>query len=349
MRLFRVSRARRFSVSVLLVALASPAAALAQTDEQRAAARELALEGIGAYEAGKDAEAVDRLKRAQALVHAPTHLLYLGRAHARLGQYVRAREAYHRILRDGLAPGSPRAFRDARDAAEKEIAEVEEKIARITIRLENAPEDLATVRVTLDGTAVPSVLLGVPQPVDPGEHRIEASAPGLRAEPKDVALAAQQKGEVVLVLTPDGSPAMPASPSAPARTGEAGGSILVHDDRASGGSSGLRIAGYSALGLAAVGVGAGTLFLLQGRAKRADADAICREPGGICPPERRAEIEALDNDADKAMTLSVVSYIVGGASVAAGVALLIAGAESDESAGLTPFITLDRVGVFGRF
>lgn len=355
MKLTRSVRARGLSILMLVASLNVAGAAGAQADERRAAARELALEGIGAYDAGKDAQAVDLLQRAEALVHAPTHLLYLGRAYARMGQYVRAREAYHRIMRDRLTPGAPRAFTDAKAAAEKEIVDVEEKIARLTIRLADAPDDLATAVVTLDGTPVPVVLLGVPQPVDPGEHRVEASAPGFRAEPQTITLGAKEKAEVVLRFVPDAtamskpgsgqagstSPAFRGALAPEQPSGEAG---------AESGSSALRIVGYGALGLGAVGVGAGTLFLLQASGKRSDADDICKQgEGQICPAERRDEIEALDDEAKTATMLSIVSYSVAGASLATGVILLLSGASEEKSAAFTPFFTLDRVGISGRF
>ncbi len=54
-----------------------PAPASAQTDEERAGARAAGLAGLEAYQAGKYDQAVDYFGRAESLMHAPTHLLYL--------------------------------------------------------------------------------------------------------------------------------------------------------------------------------------------------------------------------------------------------------------------------------
>src|SRR5262245_47766485 len=81
----------------------------AQTDEQRAGARSLATEGATAFKDGRYKDAVDLFTKAESLMHAPPHLLYLARSHVKLGQYVKAREAYLRITKEQLPGNSPQA------------------------------------------------------------------------------------------------------------------------------------------------------------------------------------------------------------------------------------------------
>src|SRR5688500_13346088 len=88
-----------------------------QTDEQRAGARSVATAGVAAFNGGRYKEAVDLLTRAETLMHAPPHLLHLARAYSKLGQYVKAREAYLRIIKEQLAANAPPAFRDEQTAA----------------------------------------------------------------------------------------------------------------------------------------------------------------------------------------------------------------------------------------
>src|SRR5688572_9853786 len=106
--------------------------AAAQTDEQRASARSLATEGATAFNEARWKEAVDLFTRAESLVHAPPHLLFLARAHTKLGQFVKAREAYLKIVKETLAPNAPRAFRDAQVSAEQELKEIEPRIGSLT-------------------------------------------------------------------------------------------------------------------------------------------------------------------------------------------------------------------------
>src|SRR5262245_32455278 len=103
-----------FASAALAIAIAglSPPA-LAQSDEQRAGARTLATEGAAAFNEGRFKDAVDLFSKAESLVHAPPHLLFMARAHAKLGHFVKAREAYWKIIKEPLAPNAPQAFKDA--------------------------------------------------------------------------------------------------------------------------------------------------------------------------------------------------------------------------------------------
>src|SRR5689334_22836717 len=173
-----VGARRVLPAALWVVGLVSvPSVVRAQSDEQRAAARSLATEGATAFSEARFKDAVDLFGKAESLMHAPPHLLFLARAHAKLGQFVRAREAYLKITKETLAANAPKAFRDAQASAESEVREVEPKIASLTIRVEGGA-GATDVGVMVDGAALPSVLVGLAQPIDPGTHRIEAGATG---------------------------------------------------------------------------------------------------------------------------------------------------------------------------
>src|SRR5512145_1200497 len=118
-----------FAVAATL--LASPASA--QTEEDRAAARSLATQGISAFNEGRHAEALDLFSRAETLLHAPPHVLYMARAAAKVGQLVRARELYLKLSREELAANAPPAFRDAQAEARDEAKAIEPRLASIVI------------------------------------------------------------------------------------------------------------------------------------------------------------------------------------------------------------------------
>ena len=65
--------------------------------------------GAAAFKDQRWAEAVDLFKRAESMVHAPTHLLYLARAQDKLGHLVEAHEAYLKIVKEPLPPNPPKA------------------------------------------------------------------------------------------------------------------------------------------------------------------------------------------------------------------------------------------------
>jgi hypothetical protein len=365
MRIFRPSAAA--SCAVALSLCISSGAVHGQTDEQRAGARSLATEGVAAVNGGRYKEAIDLLTRAETLMHAPPHLLYLARAYSKLGQYVKAREAYLRITKEQLPANASQAFRDAQATAHKEISAVDPKIASIEIKVEGA-EGAKDLTVKVDGQPIPSVLIGAQQPIDPGEHRIEASATAFRTQSQTVRIADGGKAKAVLKLEPDPRAAAPAGPATAASVGPGAGgaapeaatpprAVPVRDtstptETASSGS-GLRIGAYTALGVGAVGLGVGTVFLLQALGKRSDADAICTGPAGDCPNSRRAEVDKLDSDAKSAATFSAVGYGVGGVGIAAGVVMLIVSGRSESSAAagpaLYPWVGATSAGVAGRF
>jgi len=348
------------SCAVALSLCVMSGVALGQTDEQRAGARTLATEGATAFNDGRYKEAVDLFTKAESLMHAPPHLLYLARAHTKLGQFVKAREAYLRITKEQLAPNSPQAFRDAQGTAQKELNAINPKIGSLEIKVEGA-DAVKDLSVKVDGNPIASVLLGVPQPVDPGEHRIEASATGFRAQPQTVRLGEGDKATTTLKLEADASAVPAAVPGAPAPTAQPGApsptGAPVHDTSVSmdttSSSNGMRIGAYVAFGVGAVGVGVGTVFLLSALGKRSDADAICNLANGACPSPRRAEVDALDADAKSASTLSVVGYGVGGVGIAAGVVMLVLSSKSESSSAarpaVYPWVGANSAGLAGRF
>jgi hypothetical protein len=345
-----------------------PSVARAQSDEQRAMARSVATEGAKAFSEGRFKDAADLFSKAESVMHAPPHLLFLARSHVKLGQFVRAREAYLKIVKETLAANAPKAFRDAQASAEAEVREVEPKIASLTIRVEGAA-GATDVAVMVDGVALPSVLIGLAQPIDPGTHRIEAGATGFRAPSEPVTVGEGEKKEVVLKLesAPGAAPlAAPAAAGAapPAATGTTPAPAAATQPAAPPTSdagpreesgNGLRIGSYVAFGVGAVGLVGGTLFTLQSAGKRKDADeafAGCSaEPGGCHEDDpRSAQTDELDRDADSKRTLGIVGFAVGGVGVAAGVTLLVLSSGGDENkAGIQPFFGLGTAGLRGRF
>src|SRR6185369_1760196 len=92
-----------FGAILVTAGLITAPPAQAQTKEQKAGARAAADAGGDAFDAGKYAEAADLFERAERLLHAPPHLLYAARAHAKLGHVVEARELYLTLTREHLA------------------------------------------------------------------------------------------------------------------------------------------------------------------------------------------------------------------------------------------------------
>lgn len=185
------------AVLVTTLGISAAAPAFAQTDDDRAGARVAATEGVKASSEKRWAEAADLFSRAESLVHSPVHLLYLARAQEKLGRLVKARENYNRILREKVGPDSPDAFRQAQASAQQEVGAVEARLAAVTIKLEG---EKGAVSVTMDGEKVPPALVGLPLPVDPGNHTFEAAGKDLKSDPVAVSVSEGGKSAVTLIV-----------------------------------------------------------------------------------------------------------------------------------------------------
>lgn len=352
------ARGRRLGgtwAGVLAVASLLPAPALAQTDAQRAGARAAATAGAQAFVENRWSDAADLFARAEGVVHSPVQVLYLARSYEKLGQLVKAREAYLRIVNESIAPGAPEPWRDAKTDAQTESAALEPRIPYVTIEVEGAPS--SSVHVTMDGVEVLSAFVGVPQPVDPGVHELKATAAGKADAVAKVSIVEAKRETVVLTFATQGTavaagaPPEPATASGPKAVGPA---LPLPVADAAQGVSPLT---WAAFGVGAVGLGVGTVFALKTSSKLEEANGLCTVPtssgGQACSDDKQSQINALDDSARSAKTLAIVGFVAGGVGVAAGVTLLVLSPGKNSSppasTGMRPWIGLGAAGVRGRF
>ena len=313
----------------------------AQSEEERAGARAAATEGAQAFRDQKWADAADLFTRAESLMHAPPHLLYLARAQVKLGQFVKAQENYNKIIRENLAGNAPKVFHDAQAEAAKEIKDAEAHIAYIKATVKGEAKNL---RVTMDGAPVPNALLGVQRPVDPGEHKFQASGEGMTSDVIAVNVKEGGRQAIEIVLKPGAAPpiaAAPTAPSAPATPGEPAATPPATPDTSStsaslstesaGGSSGMRIAGFVGIGVGLVGFGIAGAFAAKAGSKHSDADTLyndtykCNIPGN-CVKDRQAQIQGLDDEANSAKKTANLGVVIGAVGLVGGAVLLISAA-----------------------
>ncbi|HYQ15000.1 MAG TPA: hypothetical protein VEQ58_04570, partial [Polyangiaceae bacterium] len=184
---------------LVTVGLITAAPAGAQTKDQKAGARAAAEAGGDAFDNGKYAEAADLFERAERLLHAPPHLLFAARSHVKLGHLVEARELYLTLTREHLPANAPRAFRDAQQLGEKELAAVEPRLAYASVVVQGGA-GAANVKVLRNGEPVPPELLGVPTPINPGESSYQAFADDMESTTTKVNFREGVRETVVLTL-----------------------------------------------------------------------------------------------------------------------------------------------------
>ncbi|HET7538480.1 MAG TPA: hypothetical protein VFK05_01365 [Polyangiaceae bacterium] len=369
------------SVGVLIAAHS----AFAQTDLERATARDAANNGRAAFDAGKYEKAIDYLSRAEQLVHSPTHLLYIARSQAKLGRLVAAHETYLKITRETLASNAPKAFVSAQAAAEQEQDAVDERLPTVTVVLQgvtNPPE----LSVQMDGTPLPPAMIGIPLPADPGEHVFKANGPTIDSDPVTVRLAESAKQTVTLRLRSNGVTLPPVAANTPGTAAGAGAGAGAGTSAAvaatatpagnagsppppppegthTGHGPGLMIASIASFGLGLASAGVGTYYLVKSSDTRNDSDAlyqscIVMSGGGEdkCKDEDlQHQIQVKDNEADHQSKLGIVGLAGAGVGVIAGITFLIVDVSQRNSYAsrstphVTPVFGFRSIGLVGTF
>lgn len=121
---------------VLLVAAGAMTARVANadpnnpTDNDKAAARPLAIEGLRLAQAGNCREAAEQLERAETLVHAPTTAVPLAQCDIQLGKIIAGTELLERVINETLPPNAPPSFAEAKRQARTFLDAAAPKIPR---------------------------------------------------------------------------------------------------------------------------------------------------------------------------------------------------------------------------
>jgi hypothetical protein len=319
--------------------------ARAQSDDDRAAARAAATEGLRALQDGRYKDALDFCTRAEALMHAPTHLLLIARAQVKLGHLVEAQEAYFRIVREPLARDAPRAFFEAQTSAAQEQAALAPRVPTLKVEVEGAaPKDVTLV---LDDQRVPSALIGLARPINPGDHTVSAKSATAASAPLAVTVGEGSAQDVKLTLRPIAPDAAGATGVASAASVSGGEPSTDHPAEAHS-KTGMRVGGWIAIGVGVAGVVAGTVAILDNRSNRNSANALCNP---ACPDSKRNQINTFDENANQAATLAWIWSGVGVAGLATGVTLLLTSktAAPPQSGQVRPWVGARTVGVAVAF
>lgn len=279
------------------------------------AAQLLFDEGRQAMARGDLATACVKFADSQRLDPAPGTVLNLAICHEKAGRtatawvlYRDAAVAYERLNR-GEWVEHARAKASALQAA----------LPRLTIRVDDSA--VAGLVVKRDGAPLVASELGVGIPVDPGEHQIDAEAPG--HVPFHARLSVVP-GASALVTVPAlervGAPPTPAV--APPETPSAGTAP----------PSGQRTLGFVTAGVGAVGLATGSVLGLMALSQHRAALGDCPSQGGC---SSREGVSANERALDFA-TGSTVAFVVGGVCAAAGAALYFTAPSSSSGVRVTP-------------
>jgi hypothetical protein len=315
--------ARSFWVLLFVVALVpfSLATRRARAQEPRAsdkAAPEAQFnQGKSLLEAGQKAEACQKFQASQELDPGVGTQLFLGDCFERLGKTA---SAWATFL-EAASSANSRGDRERERIARVRASALEHRLHRLSI---SAPAAAATEGFELrsDGSVVPRASWGASIPVDPGEHVLEAMAPGKLPFTTSIVIPGEP-GETTVEIPPleDAPVAAPTPAPVPTEAPMSGAPPPTGDS----GTSGQALVGWVLGGAGVVGLAVGSVFGLRAMSDNDESLDSCRPNN---PELCNEQGVSLREDAKDAATLSTVSFIVGGALIGGGVVLLLTAPDS---------------------
>jgi hypothetical protein len=312
----------------------STAAPPAPTDEQKASARLLGTDGVRLAMAGDCRNAVDKLTRAEAIIHAPTTALPLAKCQIQLGKIVAGTEILNRLFNEVLPANAPEPWLEAKRQVQPLLDAETPKIPKLRIHVDRPATGAEDLQVTVDGEPVPSVILDNDRATDPGTHHVAASASGFASAAADVSLTEGQSRSVSLKLEPlPGGPASapgaleppPATPTA-----ETPAPAAPATPEAPASSSPNRVPAYVVLGIGGAGIVVGTIFGILALGTKSSLDSDCPAGRDACPPSKKSDVDSLNSTLQTNALLSTVGLGVGVLGVGIGTVLFVS-AKSDGS------------------
>jgi hypothetical protein len=296
---------------------------------ETAAARALAVDGLKLAQANNCSEAVPKLERAEKLYHSAVVASRLGECYVSVGRLVEGTEILRKVLREPQPADAPPALTKALDRAQRTLDAAKPRIAGLTIKIA-AVQDM---RVKLDGNIVPSALLESEVPTDPGEHNIEATAPGFLRSATRLSVGEGEKRSVSLTLSRDPNAAPPPAPVAEIATSQGAAappqSSAEPEQSAPAPASAAaarapnRTAAYVSLGIGAAAVATGGVLGFMTIDQRKGLRERC--PNDVCPADQQGAIDS----AKRLGNFSTVALSVGGAGLLLGTVLFFTASPSD--------------------
>lgn len=326
---------RSLAKAVLILGIAWGSPAWAAEPAPVSQAREIALAAGDDLDAKRYEDALEKVSRAEALYHAPTHMVMRAEALEGLGRLVEALDTYETLAAEPLSPTAPPAFRQAREDGRKRQVALIARVPSLLVLVSGT--DLTNVVATVDGKPL-TLAADQATRFDPGKHMLHVEAKGYRTIDQTVDL--EERGGVVklnLRLEKEaetGPPPPPPPPLPPPPPVPKGRTLFV---------PAMVSLGVGALSLAAGGVtGAMSLSRVSSLEKECASDGRCPSSAGSTLEQGKL----LGN-------ISTATFIAGGVAASVGVVLLIVGKPKSTSTGVfrqtIPWVAPGMMGLRGDF
>lgn len=324
---------------------AEPASANASpavpTAAEKDTARALARDGDALFAERKFEAALARYAAAYHLVRVPTLGVQVAKTQSELGRLKDALLTAREVGNMPVQAGEPPVFATARKSAQELTEELGARVPRILVEV--TPRQ-AVAHVSIDGTPAPAATSGAGAELDAGVHRLLVKADGYSNVELEFDLHERARERLPVTLFPDARkvaiapgapPAAASSNSAPAVAAAAppagASSNDERQDRAAAARS-ARTRGYVALGVAGLGVAAGSVTGVLAFSTKPDC------PDDTCAPSQRDEIA----NSKRYGNVATVSFAVGGAALLYGLWELIANGDAEDTAAASDRAAGDR-------
>ncbi len=272
---------------------------------------------------GSFPEACPKLEESERIDPAVGTLLYLGECYERVGKTASAWATFREAA--SLASTSNQADR-ARIATGR-AQELEPKLSRLSVELSPEVTKIPGVVVKRGQQRLEPSLYGTPLPIDPGDYRIEVTAPGYEAWSAPIKVEAGGANASVRVpaLVKAAEGATPAPVAAPTSDAPLTSNAPAAPRKAEGGLTTQQTLGVVAGGVGIVGLGLGSYFGIRAISHNSDAESHCPKEG-FCSDTTGVD---LTNKARDNAAASNIAFAVGAGLVAVGAVLYLTGGRSD--------------------
>lgn len=317
---------RAIGAVAVTLALSAPAVALAQPSAQDSAvAQSLYDQARKLAAANQYSDACPKLEESQRLDPTPVTQFWLADCYEHVGRTASAWSSFLDLAAEARRNGGPKAEEREKVAKDRANA-IQPKLTQLVIDVPAAVRVTGLV-VKRDGEAVHDGQWGSPVPVDPGNHTIEASAPGKQTWTKTQDV--EGVGQTVTVHVD----ALADAPVAPPPAAGATPSGAPATPEATPSSSPLKTVGLIVGGVGIVGLGVGTAFGVIALSKNSAANS--GHCGGSLGGPNQCDATGVSDrsDAVSAGNVSTIGFVAGGVLLAGGAALwLLAPSSSVQAA-----------------
>jgi serine/threonine-protein kinase len=308
---------------------------------EKATAEALFDEGVKLMKSGNFEEACPKLETSQQVDPAVGTLLYLGECYEKLGRAASAWATFREAQSAAESTGQARRAQTAKQRVEK----IEKELAYLTIEVADATKALPGLRITRGGIDAGTSIIGAPVPVDPGDVKVEVSAPGHQNYVVTVSVQARSRQTMqvpALAVKEEPKPVVPAEPSpvaAPPFSPSPSPPAAPPPPAEEGGMSALGVVGLVVAGAGLVTAGVGAVYGLRAMSEDKKADDLCGAT--IC--QEKAGFDHSENAVKAAKVANVAIGVGAGLFVAGGLTFLLSPSSEPTKEGAFVRVT-PRVG-----